>query len=339
MYVSCAVCVGQESKTRTLSGPSYVEVTDVRGYKALVLVPVNTSEVVNGKYPTILFLHGIGESGNDLNNLKKNGFPRNLEGDQTFPFVFVMPQCPSSTEWYYTNADNVTAMRTFLDDIVARFPVDTNRIYITGLSMGGIGSWYFTIKLPTRFAALVPVAFRGDGWSPCPAKDIPVWAFHGAKDAVIPFANAQALVDQFNACGGSVRFTVYPNGGHDGSTWTVTYNNPDVYDWMLRKKKPTPVTMVENSGGTTPVRLSLEQNFPNPFNPVTKISFTLPTAMHAKLEVTNVFGQTVARLLNEDRPAGTSTLEFNGSNLPSGTYFCRLVAGDAVRVTRMVLLK
>jgi poly(3-hydroxybutyrate) depolymerase len=142
-----AIPVSGQSKAEKKSGPLYVEVTDVRGYKSLVLVPTNTSEAANGKFPTILFLHGIGESGNDLNVLRRNGFPRNLEGDGTFPFVFVMPQCPISTEWYYTNADNVTAMRTFLDDIIARFPVDTNRIYITGLSMGGIGSWYFTIKL------------------------------------------------------------------------------------------------------------------------------------------------------------------------------------------------
>ena len=333
------MCVGQDSKAGTPSGPSYIEVTDVRGYKALVLVPVNMSEVVNGKLPTILFLHSIGESGNDLNILKKNGFPRNLEGDQLFPFVFIMPQCPSSTEWYYTNADNVTAMRTFLDDIIARFPVDTNRIYITGLSMGGIGSWYFAIKLPTRFAALVPVAFRGDGWSPAPAKDIPVWAFHGAMDGVIPFAKAQELVNQFIAVGGSIRFTVYPNGSHDGSTWTVTYNNPDVYDWMLRKKKPTPTTTVENSGSTTPEMFSLDQNFPNPFNPVTKISFALPTSTNARLEISNIFGQTVAILLNEERPAGSYTLEFNAANLPSGMYFCRLVAGNVVRVTKMVHLK
>jgi predicted esterase len=304
-----------------------------------VLVPVNTSAVVNGKFPTILFLHGIGESGNDLRNLKLNGFPRNLEGDQQFPFVFVMPQCPSSTEWYYTNADNVMAMRTFLDDMISRFPIDTNRIYITGLSMGGIGSWYFAVKMPARFAALAPVAFRGDGWSPCPAKDVPVWAFHGAKDAVIPFANAQALVDQFSACGGSVRFTVYPNGSHDGSTWTVTYNNPDLYDWLLRKKKPAPVTAAECTDGATQVLLSLHQNFPNPFNPATKISFTLPASMHSRLEIKNVLGQTIRVLLDEDCPAGTRTLEFNASNLPSGTYYCRLVAGNAVKVTRMTVLK
>jgi poly(3-hydroxybutyrate) depolymerase len=339
MSVLYAVCLYGESNGAKKSGPSYIEVIDARGYKALVLVPTNTAEAANGKLPTILFLHGIGESGNDLNVLRRNGFPRNLEGDQAFPFIFIMPQCPSSTEWYYTNADNVTAMRMFLDDLIVRFPIDTNRIYITGLSMGGIGSWYFAIKMPTRFAALVPVSFRGDGWSPAPAVNVPVWAFHGAKDGVIPIDKAQVLVDQFSAIGGSIRFTVYPNGSHDGSTWTVTYNNPDVYDWMLRKKRPAPATGVENPEGIIPGGFLLEQNFPNPFNPVTTISFTLPGEMHANLAVSNIYGQTVAVLLNEHRAAGSHRVEFDASNLPSGTYFCRLSVGEAVRATKMLLVK
>ena len=334
----CAVALAQ-APSHTIGGPSYLEVTDVRGYRALVLVPVDTSEAVNGKYPTIVFLHGIGERGSDLNLLRRNGFPRNLEGDQQFPFIFIMPQCPSSTEWYYTNADNVTAMRTFLDDLIIRFSIDTNRIYITGLSMGGIGSWYFAITLPTRFAALVPVAFRGDGWSPCPAKDIPVWAFHGVLDGVIPFSKAQQLVDQFTACGGSVRFTVYPSGGHDASTWTVTYNNPDVYDWMLRIKKPAPATGVEGSNGLRQGAVTLEQNFPNPFNPGTMIPFTLPAEMHAKVELCNTLGQTIMTLLDGDRPAGRYVVECNASELPSGTYFCRLTAGGIIRTTKLTLVK
>ncbi len=335
----CAVCVYGQLSGEIKDGPSYLEITDARGYRALVLVPVNTAEATGGKLPTILFLHGIGERGNDLNVLRRNGFPRNLEGDQAFPFIFIMPQCPLSTEWYYTNADNVTAMRTFLDDLVARFPIDTNRIYITGLSMGGIGSWYFAIKLPTRFAALVPVSFRGDGWSPAPAAKIPVWAFHGAQDGVIPFDKAEALVNQFIAVGGSIRFTVYPNGSHDGSTWAETYSNPDVYDWMLRNRKQAPATAVASPEGATPEVFALEQNFPNPFNPATTISFTLPVAAHVNLAVSNIFGQTVALLLNEHRSAGSYRVEFDASNLPSGTYFCRLLSGGAIRVSRMLLLK
>jgi len=298
------------------------------------------TEADNGKLPTILFLHGIGESGSDLNLLKLNGFPRNLEGDDAFPFIFIMPQCPIYTEWYYTNVDNVTAMRTFLDDLILRFPIDTNRIYITGLSMGGIGSWYFTIKMPTRFAALLPVSFRGDGWSPAPAVGVPVWAFHGAKDNVIPLANAQALVDQFIASGGNIRFTIYPDGGHDGSTWTVTYNNPDVYDWMLRKRKPAPISVVEKSEGTTLERFLLGQNHPNPFNPVTQITFSPNSTGLVVLTVYNMLGQTITELFNGVATANrVYTCSFDGKNMPSGIYLYVLRSESGNEVKKMCLLK
>ena len=321
-----SVSASSELKGRQVTGPSFVEVTDARGYKALVLVPVNTGEAIDGKLPAILFLHGIGESGNDLNRLKQNGFPRILEGDQQFPFIFIMPQCPSSTEWYYTNADNITAMRTFLDDILARFPIDPDRLYITGLSMGGIGSWYFAINLPSRFAALVPVAFRSDGWSPAPAKDIPVWAFHGAKDGVIPLSKAQALVDQFKAVGGSVRFDIYSNGGHDASTWTVTYNNPDVYDWMLRKRKVTLSTPSADSRRLIPQGLSLGQNFPNPFNPETAIRFGLSEVSNVTLTIYDVLGGEVATLVNGQLPPGYHEYNWNAGGMASGVYLYRINA-------------
>jgi predicted esterase len=294
-----------ELKSNPVNGPAFVEVTDARGYKALVLVPVNTSEAINGKLPAILFLHGIGESGNDLNRLKQNGFPRILEGDQQFPFVFIMPQCPSSTEWYYTNADNITAMRTFLDDILSRFPIDADRLSITGLSMGGIGSWYFAITM---------------------AKDIPVWAFHGANDGVIPLSKAQELVDQFRAAGGNIKFDPYPNGGHDASTWTVTYNNPDVYDWMLRKKRLTYAAPSDDSRILVPQGVSLDQNFPNPFNPATAIRFGLPEVSSVTLKIYDVAGREVATLINDQLTAGYHEYTWNAGGAASGAYLYRIDA-------------
>jgi predicted esterase len=335
-----SVIANSEFKGMHVTGPSFVEVTDVRGYRALVLVPNNTGEAINGKLPAILFLHGIGESGNDLNRLKQNGFPRVLEGDQQFPFVFIMPQCPSSTEWYYTNADNVSAMRMFLDDILARYPIDPARLYITGLSMGGIGSWYFAINLPSRFAALVPVAFRGDGWSPAPAKDIPVWAFHGANDGVIPLAKAQAIVDQFKTAGGSIRFDIYPNGGHDASTWTVTYNNPDIYDWMLRKRKATLSTPPDDSHQSLPEESSLDQNYPNPFNPGTTITFTVKASEPITVTVSDVLGREVATLFEGIATANrVYSLSFDAKNLPSGMYFYALHSPHRYDVRKMSILK
>lgn len=212
-----------------------VEVRDTRGFNCLLFLPANETQAVNGKYPAILFLHGVGELGNDLQELKGEGLPKILDGDKNFPFIVISPQCPSSTEWYYTNENNLGKMNDFLDDIINRYPVDPDRIYITGLSMGGIGTWYYAINMPERFAAMAPIAFRGDGWSPCPAKDIPAWCFHGAVDNVIPLSAAQSLVNQFKSCGGNAEFTIYPDASHD--SWTRTYNNKELYNWFLKFSK------------------------------------------------------------------------------------------------------
>lgn len=211
------------------------EVRDSDGYKFLLFMPASDAQMVNGKYPAIIFLHGIGERGSDLQILKKEGLPKILDGDKNFPFIVISPQCPATTEWYYSNENNVGKMESMIADVIRRYPVDTSRIYLTGLSMGGIATWYFALKVPGRFAAIAPAAFRGDGWSPCSASPIPVWAFHGALDNVIPLQLAQNLVDQFKACGGNIKFTVYPDLYHD--CWTRTYSNPQLYTWFLQNRK------------------------------------------------------------------------------------------------------
>jgi predicted peptidase len=218
-----------------------LEVRDPSSYNYLLFMPRNRSEESNGKLPLILFLHGIdaldGTVGgpSNLQLVKKEGLPKILDGNNSFPAIVVSPQCPSETEWYYENIDNNRLINRLLDSVIQRYPVDTNRIIITGLSMGGIGSWYFAIHNPTRFAAIVPVASRGDsGWDVCAIKDS-VWAFHGDQDATIPLWKAEAIISAFRACGENPRFTVYPNVGHD--CWTITYARQDLYDWMFLQRK------------------------------------------------------------------------------------------------------
>jgi predicted peptidase len=124
-----------------------------------------------------------------------------------------------------------------IDSAIARYPVDTNRIYLTGFSMGGIGTLDLAIRYPRRFAALVPIAFRIEpGWDLCVIKDIPFWGFHGEKDNVIPLDKAQSVITALKVCRGDPLFTIYPDLYHD--SWTRTYNDPAVYDWLLTKKKP-----------------------------------------------------------------------------------------------------
>lgn len=223
------------SSNNTSSGAKQVEVRDSKGFNYLLFMPSNKEEEINGKLPLIIFLHGIGELGNDLQILKREGLPKILDGDTSFPFIVISPQCPSSTEWYYTNENNISKMKDMIEDAIERYPIDPDRIYLTGLSMGGIGTWYFLVNLPQYFAAAAPIAFRSDGWSPCSAKDIPIWGFHGSSDSVIPLSKAQSLVDQFRNCGGSIEFTIYENVGHD--SWTRTYNNRNLYSWFLNNIK------------------------------------------------------------------------------------------------------
>ncbi len=211
------------------------EVYDPSPLNYLLFMPRDTTAVENGKYPLIVTLHGIGERGNDLWKVKGEGLPKILDGKNDFPFIVVSPQCPSSTEWYYDDGIQ-QKLDKMIDSVIARYLVDTNRIYLTGLSMGGIGTLDLAIRYPKRFAALIPIAFRiEDGWDLCIIKDIPLWGFHGQKDDIIPVSKAQSVINTLIACGGNPLFTIYPDLYHD--SWTRTYNNPDIYTWLLTKKK------------------------------------------------------------------------------------------------------
>jgi predicted esterase/sugar lactone lactonase YvrE len=210
------------------------EVYDASSLNYLLFMPRDTSARVAGKFPLLISLHGIGESGTTLSRLKNDGLPKILDGYDTFPFIVVSPQCPSTTEWYYDRTD-LKVIR-LLDSVVARYAVDTNRIYVTGYSMGGIGTLDLAIRHPSRFAALLPCAFRIEpGWDLCTIKDIPMWAFHGQLDDVIPLASAQSVIAALLGCGGSPTFTVYPGVYHD--SWSQTYANPAVYQWLRTKTK------------------------------------------------------------------------------------------------------
>ncbi len=200
----------------------------------LLFMPKNTSAQENGKFPLILSLHGIGERGNDLQLLKRDGLAKILDGYNSFQFIVVSPQCPISTEWYFDRTD--TLLKKLLDDVITRYPVDVRRIYVTGFSMGGIGSWDLAIRYPGLFAAVAPIAARGEAYANiCGMKDVPVWAFHGAKDDVVALFKAEAIVKALQDCGGNVKLTVYPDAYHD--SWTRTYNNPELYDWLLKQRR------------------------------------------------------------------------------------------------------
>lgn len=202
----------------------------------LLFLPNDYGNDPHVKWPLILFLHGMGERGNDLELVKKHGIPRVVEQQPDFPFITISPQCPMDSFW----TNELDALKALLDDVAARYAVDTGRIYLTGLSMGGYGSWHLATECPERFAAVAPICGGGMFWAGFPErvralKNVPIWAFHGAKDTVVPLEESEKMVKALKAVGGDVRLTVYPDADHD--SWTRTYNNPELYRWFLRNRR------------------------------------------------------------------------------------------------------
>ena len=182
-------------------------------------------------WPLILFLHGAGERGSDLYLVKLYGPPKFLETKKDFPFIVVSPQCPVK-DWWPNRIDSLMAL---LDDVTDRYNVDIERVYLTGLSMGGYGTWALAGQYPERFAAIVPICGQGDVSDADALKDTPMWVFHGAKDTTVPLSNSEEMVAAVREAGGNVKFTIYPEAGHD--SWTETYNNEQLYEWLLKQKK------------------------------------------------------------------------------------------------------
>jgi predicted peptidase len=205
-------------------------VTKTLSCKYLLFLPESYGEKKKA-WPMILFLHGAGERGDDLSKVKRHGSPKIVEKQKDFPFIVVSPQCPADDWW--TEKDEV--LINLLDDIVARYDVDKERIYLTGLSMGGYGTWTLASKYPNRFAAITPICGGGKRFLARRLKDVPVWAFHGAKDRVVPLKESEEMVKTIKAVGGNAKLTVYPEAGHD--SWTATYNNQKLYDWFLKHRR------------------------------------------------------------------------------------------------------
>ena len=197
----------------------------------LLHLPSEYGADVSRKWPLILFLHGAGERGDDLDILRVYGPAMEAEKDPAFPFICVSPQCPDDEMWF----SFVEELKTLFDYIVSSLPVDLDKAYLTGFSMGGFGVWTMAMMYPELFAALAPICGGGVTDGIDKLKDIPVWAFHGSEDEAVPLPVGQSIVDAFREAGGDIEFTVYPGVGHD--SWTQTYENPELYEWMLRQSK------------------------------------------------------------------------------------------------------
>lgn len=202
-------------------------------YNHLLFLPKDYGQD-DTKWPLIIFLHGGGESGDDVTRVKSHGPPKLVEerpGD--FPFVVASPQAPKNLT---PNIDRWDArlLSQFLDHLLAAYAIDADRVYLTGLSDGGFGTIRWAAREPNRFAAIVPIC--GGGWKYYAKylKDVPTWFFHGDQDPNVPVLYAQELAEEIRKAGGDPRVTIYEGVGHN--SWTMTYDNPEVYTWMLSHK-------------------------------------------------------------------------------------------------------
>ena len=197
----------------------------------LLSLPENYEKDPEKKWPLVIFLHGAGERGSDINKVKIHGPPMLVEKGEKFPFILISPQCPKDSWWSYE------PLMEMIEDAETRYQVDPKRIILTGLSMGGYGTWELAAHYPKKFAALVPLCGGGIPYMTSRFKDTPVWAFHGAKDGGVPIHESQRMVDALKKNGSTkVIFTIYPEAGHN--CWTEAYNTEALYDWIMEQKLP-----------------------------------------------------------------------------------------------------
>ncbi len=176
--------------------------------------------------PLMLFLHGRGERGDNLDVVLKHGPPRLISEGRQMPFIVASPQLPKDPLWW-----NIDHLIVLLDELEEKYAVDKSRIYLTGLSMGGFGTWELGTRQPERFAALIPICGGGSPeWADQLAK-VPIWAFHGDQDRAVPVERTLEMVEAIKAADGDIKQTIYPGVSHD--SWTQTYANPKIYDWLL----------------------------------------------------------------------------------------------------------
>lgn len=187
-------------------------------------------------FPLLMFLHGLGEKGENIEIVKRHGPPNLIkkgEWDPELPFIVISPQLSSNyNSWPNTLIDDL------LNEIIHRYRVDTERIYLTGLSLGGIATWNYAAHFPNNLAAIIPVCGKGSPSLACDFGSLPVWAFHGDRDRTVRPEGTTKMIDALLKCpertADQTKMTLYSNVGHN--SWTRTYNNFSIYDWLLQFK-------------------------------------------------------------------------------------------------------
>jgi predicted peptidase len=201
----------------------------------LLHLPQGYAENKELRWPLILFLHGAGERGSDLSIVAKHGPPKLVAAGKDIPAIVISPQCPANQWW----TDYLDGLLALLDETEKKYRVDRDRVYVTGLSMGGFGTWALLGRDGGRFAAAIPICGGGSRMGLQRAINVPIWAFHGDADELVPVEETTRLTDVLTARGAkNVKVTIYPGVKHD--SWTQTYDDPAVWEWLFAQKRPGP---------------------------------------------------------------------------------------------------
>jgi predicted peptidase len=183
------------------------------------------------EYPVILFLHGSGSTGDDGEKQAKGGLAKAIRDKKSnFPFITVFPQ--AHTKGWNANGSSARDALAILDEVQKNYKTDKKRVYLTGLSMGGFGTWSLAAAYPERWAAIAPICGGGDPKSAPKIKDLPCWCFHGDADTTVSVEKSRAMVKALKAAGGMPKYDEYPGVNHN--SWDRAYATPELYTWFLK---------------------------------------------------------------------------------------------------------
>lgn len=230
-----------------------VQGTEAKTFKGAdggtLLYRIHAPKGKEGKLPLVLFLHGAGERGDDNAAQVKHGIKQFLARQEKYPCVLVVPQCPKGQSWAAIrrgasptqeekSSGPMTLTIELVDSLRKELPVDPARLYVTGLSMGGYGTWDLLMRKPAMFAAGVPVCGGADKAQAPKIAQIPVWVFHGGNDGVVKTKRSQDMVAALKAAGGQPKYDEYPGVGHD--SWNRAYATKELYEWLFGQRRAEP---------------------------------------------------------------------------------------------------
>ena len=206
-------------------------------YRYVSYIPKDYEADGTRKWPLVIYLHGGSDRGTDLKKLYSSGIPDQVYRGREFPFVMLAPQCPEHLRW---STDDW--FESFYKEATAKYRIDTDRIYLTGPSLGGSGTWYLAARYPGTFAAIAPLSGFTSHLDYIDRNidkllDIPIWAFHGKLDTVVPFEETERLVRRLEGRNRNVKFSAEPDLGH-WIHWQV-YPGREIYDWLLQHDRRT----------------------------------------------------------------------------------------------------